>query len=86
MTFFSPLMQSFESAALLRKVTNHFSHLGGMRTVFFPPLVPLKPAQQLFTGEAAGSKPMRGFMQIECARYFHESCLPARKFELVDPQ
>lgn len=52
----------------------------------FPPLAPIQPALQLFRGDAAGSKPMRKFMQIECARPLDESFLPARKFELVDPR
>lgn len=77
---------SFEPSALLWKSQMHFSHLHVMSTVFFPPLVPIKLGQQLITGEAAGSKPMRRFMQIECVRPLDESFLPARKFELVDPQ
>lgn len=82
-TFFSPKCRV---SALLRKSLIHFFSTWWHAYSVFPPLDPLTPAQQLFTGEAAGSKPMRGFMQIECARYFDESRLPKRKFELVDAQ
>lgn len=68
------------------KVTNAFFPPACHVDSLFPPLVPIKLGQQLFTGEAAGSKPMRRFMQIECVRPLDESFLPARKFELVDPQ
>lgn len=52
---------------------------------FLPPLVPIRFAQQLFTGEAAGSQPAERFMQIERSGPFDESFPPARKFEVVDP-
>lgn len=84
-TFFSPNAE-FWALSSPQEVTNTFSSTGWPACNVFPPLVPLKPAQQLFTDEAVGCKPMRGFMQIECARYFNESCLPARTYELVDPQ
>lgn len=61
----------------LLEVINTFLWTGRRGLRCSPPLPPdpLEPAQQLFTGEAAGSKPMRGFMQIECTRYFDESRL-----------
>lgn len=76
-----------EPSALLQKSLMHFvPHLVAMSTVFFfPPLVPIRFAQQLFTGEAAGSKPVERFMQIERSGPFDESFPPARKFEVVDP-
>lgn len=55
-------------------------------SVFSPPLVPIIFAQQLFTDEAAGTKPVERFMQIERSRPFDESFSPARKFEVVDPR
>lgn len=73
-------MRHFEPIALLRRF-KVFSTGWHTYSVF-----PLKPDLQLFTGEAAGSKPMSGFMHRECGRFFDESCLPARKFELVNPQ
>lgn len=77
-----------EPSALLQKSLMHFvPHLVAMSTVFFspPPLVPIRFAQQLFTGEAAGSKPAERFMQIERSGPFDESFPSARKFEVVDP-
>lgn len=76
-----------EPSALLRMSPRHFvPHLVAMSTVFFfPPMVPIRFAQQLFTGEAAGSKPVERFMQIERSGPFDESFPAARKFEVVDP-
>lgn len=68
------------------EVTNAFFSPACHVYNLFPPLVHIKLGQQLFTGEAAGGKPMRRFMQIECARPFDESFPPVRKFELVDLQ
>lgn len=73
---FSPSAAEFWAHCSLHNVTNTFFSTGWHAYSVFPPLVPLMPAQQLFTGEAAGSKPMRGFMQIECVRYFDESAPP----------